>query len=382
MNRPRVLILSMSAVGAGHLRAAKAIERALTAENVECLVVDTFKEANPFVNKVIVGTYLRILKVSPLVYRFLYRRAQDPRLGEISKAEFNRLLRLTSGGWLRRLIQDFKPDCIVCTHAFACGVLSTMRAKEGLHIPIVGIITDFALHPFWLYDNLDLYLVASEKLSDELADRGFPRHKIQVTGIPIDPSFAEMYDRQDLIYRLGLNPERAVILVMGGGLGLGALREVVLTLGRAPLPAQMVVVAGHNESLYQELTQLAVSFATPTRVLGFVDNIDQLMDAADLIITKPGGLTSAEALAKGLPLIVLDPLPGQEEDNMRFLVESEVALYVDSPEHLLEMVNDLLEQPQKIEEMSALARRLSRPRAAEDIAAAILKLSAKSKNGG
>jgi len=367
----RVLFLS-AAVGAGHARAAEALENAFLEAfptRLKSKIVDTFRYTNPLLSKVVVNTYIEIIKITPAVYRYLYQRAERMN----NSSEFNKLLNNMLATRLKTLIIDFRPDLIICTHAFPCGVVSVLKNKTGLRIPVVSVITDFTIHNFWVHHNIDLYVVADEELKSYLVNKGIEAEKVCVTGIPISPKFAEKHDRNELQKILGLRADLPTIMVMGGGLGFGPVGGVVKELNKLSIPLQVIVVVGKNRTLLKKLEEAARQAAFPLKVLGYVNNIHEIMEVSDLLITKPGGLTSAEALSKQLPLIIINPIPGQEEKNLEFLLRNKVALEVKNLSHLKGVLENLLTEPAILEEMKAHTLRLGRPNSAREVVGIIME---------
>ncbi len=364
----RVVILSVSA-GTGHMRAAQALKEAIQQVNpaAEVVILDTFRYTSPFLEKVILGTYMEMLKVTPVVYGYLYRQVERGQpLSGFAKQEFNRILNKLTAPKLVKFLEQARPQLVVCTHPFPVGILDRLKSQGLFRVPVMATITDFTVHPFWVFPEVDTYVVASEDLREPFAEFGIPLQRVYATGIPIDPAFALPVDRSSIQKKLNLDPFRPTVLVMGGGLGMGPLVEAVHYLGNGPVSCQLLVVAGRNEQLRQRLSRLAESNRHPTRVFGFVQNIHELMSVAHLMVGKAGGLSCAEALAKGIPIFIVDPLPGQEERNTEYLCRAGAALQVDRVQDLgLEILACLLDKG-RLWDMSAAAARLGRPHAARE----------------
>ncbi|MGB9802521.1 MGDG synthase family glycosyltransferase, partial [Desulfofundulus sp.] len=364
----RVVILSVSA-GTGHMRAAHALREAIqqSSPTAEVIILDTFRYTTPFLEKVILGTYMEMLKITPVVYGYLYRQAEwGQPLSGFAKQEFNRILNKLTAPKLVKFLNQTRPQVVVCTHPFPVGIMDRLKGQGLLRVPVVATITDFTVHPFWVFPEVDAYVVASEDLRTPFADLGIPLERVHATGIPIDPAFARPVDRSGVQQKLHLDPSLPTVLVMGGGLGLGPLVEVVQFLGNGPVPCQLLVVAGHNEQLRQRLLRLAGSNHHPTMVFGFVENIHELMSVASIMVGKAGGLSCAEALAKGLPIFIVDPLPGQEERNTEYLCRAGAAVQVSRVQDLGREVLSCLTDERRLGDMSAAAARLGKPHAARE----------------
>ncbi|MCL5058083.1 MAG: glycosyltransferase [Actinobacteria bacterium] len=358
-----ILILSVSA-GEGHMRAAGALKAALLTvqPGSEVIILDTFRHTSPFLEKIILGAYMEMLKRTPYLYGYLYTQSEKGRtLSGFAKEEFNRLLSRFSAARLLEYIKKQRPDVVVCTHPFPLGVISTVKKSGAISCFSVGAITDLTIHPYWVFPETDLYFVGAEKLAGDLAGFGIPTERIHATGIPIDPSFGSVADRNSVLEGYGLDGSLATILVMGGGLGMGPLAESVKALGNLESSCQIIVVAGKNVQLKENVDSIAPGLKNTVRALGFVNNVHQLMASSDLMVSKAGGLSCSEALACGLPLFLLDPLPGQEERNSSFLEAEGAAVAVSGVGDLAEKISACLARPHRLKEMSGEAARLGRP---------------------
>lgn len=362
----KVLILSVSA-GEGHMRAAAALKNEIKRRHpqAEVIILDTFRYASPLIEKVVLGTYMEIIKMSPVIYGYLYRQAEKEKpLSGFAKYEFNRIMNKLAAPKLIAFIDQMQPQAIICTHPFPLGILSDLRSVGRCDIPIVAAITDFTVHPFWLFENVDCYMVAADDLVKAFADYGIKMAKIRATGIPIEPSFGLSRDKEKLRISWQLDPVLPAISVMGGGLGMGPLAEVVKALATSGLPCQIIVVCGHNEHLRMKLLKLIPNLPGKIRVLGYIDNIDELMGACDLMIGKAGGLTSSEALASRLPMFITDPIPGQEERNAEFLERAGAAKLVRGAKDLIAQVKVFLYDWNIQRSMSEAAQKIGKPNSA------------------
>jgi len=363
----KILILSVT-VGTGHIRAAEALKKATAClyPEIEVTILDTFRYASPLVEKVVLGTYMEILKMSPVVYGYLYRQAERGRpLSGRGKLEFNRILNMLAAPRLVKYIKDFQPDIIICTHPFPVGIMSYMKKKGIFRGPVVAVVTDFTIHSFWVFPEVDLYLVGAEQLQPQCEAFGIDPEKVRVTGIPIDPAFNERYDKKKLRVSIGLDPGLPAVLIMGGGLGMGNIETVVKALGDSSVKCQLMAVTGTNISLKERLLKIAPALTCQLNVYGYVNNIHQLMAAADLMVGKAGGLSCAEAMAAGLPVFIVDPLPGQEERNSEFIAAMGAGVRVNERD-LVGQVQACLAEDGNLERMSRAAIALGRPKAACD----------------
>lgn len=379
----RVLFLSAT-VGAGHNRASEAIKAALLERDpkIKTLIIDSYRYASAIWGRMAADGYIQMVKFLPQLYGYLYEHGEkDSRV-----AEHNALYSFKS--WVtqlvthnfRRLLLRFHPHAIVCTHAFPCGIASML--KEEFQIPLIGVVTDFTVHPFWFYKNVDLYSVASQEVKDLLERGGIEPARITVTGIPVDERFSLPTSREEIRGRLGLSADLPALLVMGGGVGIGPIGRILRVLRKMKQPVQVLVVVGTNKRLKKRLETYAKKLNGSTgksplreiRVYGFVDHVHELMRCSDLVISKPGGLTSSEALAAELPLIMVNPLPGQEQRNSHYLIKKKVAVMAKKVSSLPRVVSQLLEDPRRMESLRSKARLIRRPDSAQAAAREILKL--------
>jgi processive 1,2-diacylglycerol beta-glucosyltransferase len=364
MKRRRILILSASA-GAGHLRAAEAVAKAIGLEDpaAEIRNIDVLTLAGKAFRDAYSQFYLKLVEKAPALWGHLYDRLDRP------PKRVPAALRSALHRWnTRKLVEEvrrFSPDAIVSTHFLPADVLGRERRKGRLRAPLGVVITDSDVHRLWVHQGVDRYFVARDEAAALMASIGCGEGQLQVTGIPIDPRFAEPCDRGELRLKHGLPADGPLVLLLGGGFGVGPVRELAERLEAARHPALVVVVAGRNEALRRSLEARA---SARTRVLGFTTEMHEWMAVADLLVTKPGGLTTAEALARGLPMVLVSPIPGQEERNADALLESGAAVKVNAPETLAWKVDSVLSSPERLRALRSAALRSARPRAAFDVA--------------
>ncbi|MBV8170567.1 MAG: UDP-N-acetylglucosamine 2-epimerase [Candidatus Eremiobacteraeota bacterium] len=368
---PRVLFLSAS-VGEGHTAAAQAVCQALEAAEPACAceIVDSYRYASEVFHRVASNGYIGMVKVLPQLYGVLYEQAERA----TKVGGFKKWLHRYTALNLRQFVARFAPDVVVCTHAFPCGVMAEYLREFSDAPHIVGVVTDFVVHPFWIHRNIDEYAVATTTMRQTLIARGVRPDRIAVTGIPIDERFGLRPERRALRRELGLIPDRTTLLVMGGGVGIGPLEKAIVGIDRLARDVQTIVVVGKNPSLERRVAEAATKLAHPVKVVGFVPNVFDYMLAADVLVSKPGGLTSSEALAAELPLVMLRPLPGQEERNTRYLSDAGAGVRVETTRDLVHALERLLSNPKELDAMRARARELAKPHAAKDVAAIIRRL--------
>jgi processive 1,2-diacylglycerol beta-glucosyltransferase len=357
----------------GHHSATNAIETALKKlqPDTQTLNINAFNYTNPISEKVVNRLYLGVIKRTPKIWDYLY---DNPRV--VKKIEkIKESIHKFNSQKLKVLFDDFKPDAVVCTQAFPCGMVADYKKAYSSNIPLVAVLTDYIPHAYWLYDNVDYYITPSQDVSLRLMKKGAEPEKIKPLGIPFDTKFNEPHDSRKLLQKFKLASNLPVILIMGGGQGLGPIKTLVKNLEKTETEIQEIIVTGTNKKLYNALKRKVKKYKKKILLFGYVNNIDELMEISSLIITKPGGVTTAEVLAKGLPMIIVRPIPGQEVNNTGYLTEKGAAIKIDKTEDISSAVEDLLTKPDKLNSMRQAAGRISKPSASLDIAKLLLNLN-------
>jgi processive 1,2-diacylglycerol beta-glucosyltransferase len=273
---------------------------------------------------------------------------------------------------LVRVVERERPDAVVCTHFLPVEALYPRRGQGRLNVPLYCVITDFTAHPMWAYPHVDRYFVASESVAAELHGHGVPRERIEVSGIPVDPRFARTLGKEAARMRLGFDPHRPVVLVMGGGSGVGPMALLARRLANLTIAPRVIVACGTNARLRREVAHLAEARDGQVQALGYSTEVDVLLEGADIVVSKAGGLTCSEALVKGTPLVVFRPTPGQEVANAQFLEAGGAAVHAGSPERVASVVAGWLADPDALARVHDHALDLARPHAAEAIAQRVL----------
>ncbi len=369
----RILIATITA-GGGHLAAAAALEEAWRASHPGDVIerIDLLKFFSPLHRKIHSDGYLTLVERAPELWGMVFAKTDDPKVAR-SLNKIKRLFPSNSRHRFERHVKQFKPDVVLCTHYLPLELLGHRRKEQGDHRKareerpnpfVVSVITDFEAHALWMDACVDLYCVAAEETKARLVARGAAAENIVATGIPIAAKFSSKPDAKAVRKQYGLRDDQKVLLVLSGGFGMGPVAEILEELDKVPMEFQTVVVTGRNEELRRELA--AQDRKHPTHILGFASNMHELMAVSDLVITKPGGLTSSEALAMGKPLFILNPIPGQEAANSDFLLERGAAAKVNRVEDLPYRLGQLLGS-KKLMEMAATAKALGRPHAAKSV---------------
>lgn len=365
----RILVLS-EPFGMGHERAAQALIKSLQMldPGIATFHTNSIKSSYPVISNLFTKLYIQLIKKFPQIWHRFYQNGRRNRDNRTAKNLIHRLL----AGTVKKHITEFQPHAVICTHPFPASVVSRLK-QEGLSIPLIGIITDYDVHAFWLDKNIDLYITGDNSLNEGFSALDFNPRNVSGEGIPIDPVFQEGIDKGDAREKLGLDPQEPVILVAGGGWGLGNLDRIVELLLHIPEDHRIAVITGTNKETKKMLEQRFTGFDR-VKIKGFVRNIHEYMAAADIMVTKPGGLTTSEGLAAGVPMVLFDVLYGQEEWNARFLMQNGAALKCGTVEEIPALVGRLLENPAEHRLLGEKALGLGKPDSAANAASRILNL--------
>jgi processive 1,2-diacylglycerol beta-glucosyltransferase len=372
----RVAILHATA-GSGHRRAAQALTAAFGELDPSVTVreVDTLVFASRLYRRTYAASYNAMAARAPRLWGVLYHswalapvnRSTAPVRLALDRLNLRRLV---------RVCEREAPDALVCTHFLPVEALSHVRGRGRLGVPLFCVITDFAAHPFWAFPHVDRYFVAAERVAVELSGHGVPRERIEVTGIPVDPRFATTIGRDAARARFGLELDRPAVLVMGGGSGVGPLVDVAARLAAGASAPRVIVVCGTNRRLRDRVDSLPAALNGQIRTLGFTGEVDALLEACDVVVSKAGGLTCSEALVKRTPLVIFKPTPGQEVRNAEYLESGGAGVRADTIEEVGRQTALILTDAAVRERMREAASRLATPRAAETIARRVLEAAA------
>ncbi len=372
---PKILVLHAS-VGSGHVRAANAVAAALEQEapGADVRVVDALDLARPLFSRLYSGGYLELVERAPALFGMLYDYMDRKRARGLGD-RLRRLLQRWSAAGLLDLLEDGGWDAVVHTHFLAPELACALRREGRLAAPQLVVVTDLDAHRIWAHEPVERYCVGSPAAAASLRAHGVDDEDIELTGIPVDSSFAVTADRDAVLKEFGLSDGYPVVLQASGGHGTGPVEDVYRALLASTIPSQLVVVCGRNEDARKRLKTIRPPARHRVKVLGYTDAMRRLMSVADLLVTKPGGLTVSEALACGLPMALISPIPGQEERNADFLLENGAAVKASSPAALTGKVESLLSSEARLDEMRRRAKRLGRPNAARTVARQALELA-------
>jgi len=376
MKTPNILILHAS-VGAGHTRAAKAAAAALALEapDANAVVVDALDLARPLFKKAYGDGYLKLVDRAPALFGWLFAATDKPPRGRALGDRLRRAVSRWGASDFTDLLERGDWDAVVSTHFLPPELIAALREGGRFKAPLLTVVTDYDAHRIWVHDPGARYCVAGLAAAASLRGHGVAADKISITGIPVDPAFSAPADRDAARRAFGLSGGYPVVVQSAGGHGVGPLEDGFRALLASTVPSEIVVVCGRNQAAKEALGRLRPPSRHRVRIVGFTDKMRELMSVADLLVTKPGGLTVSEALACGLPMVLINPIPGQEERNADYLLENGAAVKANSSASLTAKVEDLLSSPARMSEMRRRAKRLGRPRAAFAVARAALELA-------
>ena len=365
------ILIFYASYGGGHLSAANSIKDYLSNhyENIDVELIDCMKYINKPIEKITTTAYNEMAKKAPWAWGKIYSDSQKGPLAHITTRS-NQVFAIK----LLRLLREKKPDLIISTHPFGSQMCSYLKRKGKITSKIATILTDFAPHDQWLVgsDYTDYFFVAHNKMKEYLISKNIPENKIFATGIPISNKFLETFDTSKILNSLGLKENLKTILFFAGGkFGLGKSRtlEIFNTLVNDFNNIQVIAISGKNKKMYEEFNQI-VKIANKTnfiKVFEFVNNVPELMAVSDVVITKPGGLTTTESLVSGLPMIIINPIPGQEEENAQFLEHSNVGIWLKKQMNITETISNFLSDNEKLKQMKENTKKISNRNSTKDI---------------
>jgi processive 1,2-diacylglycerol beta-glucosyltransferase len=370
----KLVVLSVSA-GAGHVRAAEALVATAKLQHpgVEAVHIDVMELVPRLFRKVYAEKYVDVVNRHPALWGYLYHTADKQRDDSLATRVRKVIEKLNTRGLVKKL-EDLQPDAVICTHFLPAQVLSRLIRKKKWHIPVWTVVTDFDVHALWVHPHLTGYCAAAEEIAYRMRERGLADTRIEVTGIPIMPVFSEQRSRAVCAREAGIDPAKTTLLVMSGGLGVGAIDQLCERILAIPGDHQVIALAGKNAALLDKLKSIAAKHPGRLFPQGFTRTIERLMTCADLALTKPGGLTTSECLAVGLPMLVVSPIPGQEERNAEYLLEAGAAQKAHDLAGVDYRLRRLLAEPQRLAAMRERALAAATPQAGASVLRHVLGL--------
>ena len=371
------IIIFYATYGGGHLSAARSIKENIEAnyKNVDVKLIDCMLYINKTINTVTTKAYSEMAKKIPRAWGRLYWKSQKGPIAHISTAS-NKAFSIK----LNKLLKSENPDLIISTHPFSSQMCAYLKKLGKLNAKIATVMTDYAPHDQWIVFNeyVDYYFVSHEDMKKQLHEKGISNEKIFATGIPISNRFLLKYDKTKILESFGLSPNKKTVLFFGGGeFGLGKTQtfKIFKAFVESKNNLQIVAISGKNLKMKEAFENLVNDLGKQdcVKILEYTDKVPELMSISDLVVTKPGGLTTTESLASGLPIIVINPIPGQEEENAAYLAGNKVAIWIKKDDNVEQILNDLFSNPDKLQEMKIRARLVSKKNSTKDICKILLE---------
>ena len=346
----KALVLSIS-TGQGHHATGQAVSTCFESLGVACSTLDAYEYIEPMLKGLVSKGYLigtkYIPRLSSKAYDMIVKKSKP-----MSDYSVGKLTNTFMAEELLGYLNEYQPDVIICTHVLSAAMMSVLKERGEWNGIVAGIVTDFTLHPLWEdCAFIDYYITPSELLEYQMRHKGLDINKMLPFGIPIRPEFSQSVDRAEARRSLKLDESKPTILLMSGSMGYGKIDRSLQKIDELPMDFQIMVVCGNNKKMYRKIQKMQAGFKKDVRVYGYVNNVYLMMDAADCIITKPGGITSSEALAKGLPMIMVNPIPGHEQRNAEFMLNNGLALYATKSFPVDEAVFSLFRHPERVEDL-------------------------------
>ena len=372
------ILLLYAKVGNGHLKAAESLKEALESlgEDIEIDYEDGLEYSSQLTNKLIVKGYASLARSAPKVFGTMYERSNTQDLntfGEINKT-VNKALTIR----LKKMLREKAPDIIISTHPFVSHMCAYLKRKKKTNAKIVSIMTDYGIHNMWLEENeyIDRLMVATNEMKQDcIREYNVPESKVLVTGIPVSKRFSMEYNKEEILVELGLDSGKPTLLFFaGGGQGLGKSEGMFEEMVQAPYDFQLIAITGKNEKQKERFEKIAKTSNKNIVVLGYTNKVPELMSVSDFVITKPGGLTSTECLAMKKPMIIINPIPGQEEQNSIYFTNNGTALRTYKNEPLEHVLDIAVNNKKRVEQMIEMCALIGRPNSSMDIANEIVKL--------
>ena len=370
------ILIFYASYGGGHLSAANSIKEYIEENytNIEIKLVDCMEYVNKTINKVTTTAYNEMAKNAPWAWGKVYSKSQSGVISSISKNS-NKLFAIK----LNSLLEEFNPDLIISTHPFSSQMCAYLKKKNKIHTKIATIMTDYAPHEQWLIgsDYIDYYFVAHDGMRQSLIKQGINEEKIFATGIPLSTKFLAHFNKEEILSYFGLVPNKKTILFFAGGkFGLGKSRtyEMLRTFAKEFDHIQVVAISGKNPKMKKNFEEIVHTYKKEDsiKIIEYTNKVPELMSISDLVVTKPGGLTTTESLASGLPIIVINPIPGQEEENAEFLEKNHLAFWIKNDDDSKEVLDKILRDSETLQKMKVNARLFAKKNSCKDICKILL----------
>ncbi len=372
MNDKKIIILYAS-VGGGHYKAADGIRNYLNANypNHKVEMIDALKYTNKVVDKIIISSYVNMARYSPKFWGDLYNFSEK----QYSAVNFSNAVQRLLSIKLLKLLEIEKPDIVISTHPFITEMVAILKKKNKFQVNLNVVITDYASHKFWELkpEYVNRYFVANEEIKYTLINNGINENKIFVTGIPIGSSFLKEYNKSEIYKQFGLDENKKTVLIFGGGeYGLSNVKLFLRGLLETSEDVQIVAIAGKSKKIQNMFKKISENYTKKIVILGYTNKVPELMQIADFVISKPGGLTTTEILVSNIPFIIINPIPGQEEENARFLLNNGAAVRLFDAQKTTPFLNKLFKDEKRLTCMKEMQKNIAKPNSTKDIVETIL----------
>jgi len=372
------ILITYAYAGVGHKKAALAIEKALAGHSgVEVKNIDVLDYTNDFFKASYPGAYLFLINKTPTLWGLFYYLL-DARAVDFFMAPLRKFIHRLNCKKFIEFVKAENPDVVVSTHFMPSEIISGLKENREFRGKLVNVVTDFIAHSFWMARSSDYFIGAIQRTKNDLLRRGVPEEKIRIMGIPCDPVFSISKARENLMKQLGVEPGFFNVLIMSGGFGTGPMKEIVTEINdldpKTRDNMQLIAICGKNELLFHELRKMAQGLKVRLKAFGYMNNVDEFMEVSDIIVTKPGGLTISEALSKVLPMIIVQPILGQETRNCKILTGYGIAVKAKNAREVCELIEEFAVSPEKMIGARTRIKLLRYPDAAKNIAELIMNL--------
>ncbi len=371
MKKNKKVLIIYATGGMGHVTAAKAVEEAFIEKYPDVTVknIDVIDYASTVYKKFFVDGYNYVSSKYPEVWGFLYRNFDSKKQQKLPTL----ISKLAIESKFTPFIQGFEPDFIVCTHPLPAVLISHSKRDEVIDITSSIVVTDYGCHSFWVDKDVNYYFTATDSVKRCLQHHGVTSSQAQVTGIPIQMKFRQKVSRTEQVKKLGLDPDKFTLMIVGGQFEFSKLKKIINGISKNADNVQFIVIAGRDKDLKDSIESSTLSKLENVKTFGFVSNMHEMMSAADLIFSKAGGLTVSECMAKGLPMVIHKVIPGQEEDNVDYLVSKNAAVRAKNIKDIVAQVTAIVNDPKKLTKMKKAAKSIGKPNSAIDLADFVVK---------
>ena len=370
----KVMILYAS-VGGGHFKAANGIKNYINENYIDYNVemVDALKYTNKVMDKIIINSYVNMARYSPKMWGEIYKLSEK----QYSVANFSNMVQKLLSQKLFKLFKEEKPAVVISTHPFITEMVASLKKREKIDSKLCVVITDYASHKFWeiKHEYVDAYFVANNEMKYSLKNNGIEEKKVFVTGIPVEPAFLKEYDKEKIYSEFELSSKKRTVLIFGGGqFGMSNVKQFFSALLAIKEDIQIVAIAGKSTKNQKMFKDLSKDSNKKIIILGYTTKIPELMNIADFVISKPGGLTTTEILTCQVPFIIINPVPGQEEENANFLTNNGAAVRLWDEKKAVPLLEQLFNDDFRIQNMKIMQKHIAKPTSTKDIVETVVNL--------